>query len=582
MKRIWVLLASLFFLVGAFGQEIEEISPKFSTSKISVAEAKQAMADLYQKRIARQVPGAETTGIDLFLDGEERDRIAQKHEGLPTIGLSKNLDLPIDLAYALAMGSKKPMETGYGMVRRDKQGFVWTAALFTEDASGIRIRFSDFKLPKGVEVYVYSDLGQAFGPYTENGPNGKGEFWSDTLFSDAAWIQVEVPAAVNAAKVSFKLSEVAYFGESFRLGRSFMDHARGKYCPGSSGLTSCFENARCYDNDSNVQKLMGAVAWIMYKSDKNGSWYGCTGALINGSGATANMPWFLTAAHCVNSSTEVDSMEAYFDYATSGCNSLTSNCSSAYSDANKVSGGSLVATGGASLSDYSLIKLSDYPNGSSWSLGWSAGDYSDNDGETLYRVSHPNHYPQAYSEHEVGTSLSQCSGDSRPAYIYTLHTLGYTEGGSSGAPLVNSTGKIVGKDKGRCSDQTCNDTLPMRDGSFRTAYYDKLRPFLKPTDIHVEEITVTEEEFGGIFYRPQAKVKVVDNQGVPVSGAIIQVIITGPVGMPAIGVTGSDGWATAIGFPSPVSGTWTACTQAITHSWLTWDSSEDDESCDSN
>jgi len=582
MKSMFSLLTCLFLVAGVFGQEIEEISPKLSTSKTSVAQAKQAMADLYQKRIARQVPGAETTAIDLFLDGEERDRMAKKSEGSSTIGLTKVLNLPIDLEYAFAMASKKPMETGYGMVRQDKQGFVWTAALFTEDASGIRLQFSDFKLPEGVEVYVYSDLGQAFGPYTENGPNGKGEFWSDTLFSDAAWIQVEIGAGVDPAKVSFNLKNVAYLGEAFKLGRDYMDHARGKYCPGSAGLTSCFENARCYDNDGTVQKLMGAVAWIMYQSDKNGSWYGCTGALINGSGATANMPWFLTAAHCVNSSTEVDSMEAYFDYATSGCSSLTSNCSSAYNNTNKVSGGSLVATGGASLSDYSLIELPDYPNGSSWSLGWNSGDFSDNDGETLYRVSHPNHYPQAYSEHEVGTSLSQCSGDSRPAYIYTLHTLGYTEGGSSGAPLVNSTGKIVGKDKGRCSDQTCNDTLPMRDGSFRTAYYDKLRPFLKPTDIHVEEITVTEESVGGILYRPEVKVKVVDNQGVPVSGALVQMNLSGPFAMPAIGVTGSDGWATAIGFPVPASGTWTACTLSITHTWLTWDSSEDDESCDSN
>ncbi len=579
MKRILAILISALLLTSIFAQDIEQVQAEGGHSKVSSLKARQAMDQLFQNRVARQVPGSEPSAIDIYLDEEDWRTMEKRREGIPALGLTKDLGVQVELGSIFTLRPKRPMETGFGIVRQSGDDLVWTAMLYLEGASGIRLRFTDFHLPEGAKLYVYSDMGQAFGPYTNMGPNGRGKFWSDTLFAEVAYVQVETEGSIDPERLSFTIEKAAYFGENFLLGKSFLDHRRGKNCYGTGGLTSCFKNARCYDSDTTVQKLMNADAWFLYQSDSDGDWYGCSGSLINGTGATSSYPYFLTAAHCVNSSTEVDSMEAYFDFSTSGCNSLTSNCNSAFSSANKVSGGTLQATNNASNADYSLIKLSDFPNGSYWKLGWHSADYSDNDGETLYRVSHPNHYPQSYAEHEVDTSISICYSNTRPTYIYTRHTLGYTEGGSSGSALVNSSAQIVGHDRGRCSDQTCNDTLAVRDGHFRYAYFDKLRPFLYPTDIHVENITVTEESMGGGHYRAKVEVQVLDTKDVPVSSAMIMLNING-FGM--IGMTGSDGWATIYGMPWPASQTWTACTQSIFHPWLTWDSSEDVESCDSN
>jgi len=582
MKRTFAILLVFFALITAFAQETESTQTESFTSPVSLQEAHKAKAQLFRKLVAKQAPGAQINALDLFLDEEDWQSLEARSEGQTAIGVTKNLDIRVELGPAWRFPSKKPFEASFGVAQHHDDGFVWTAMISSEDARGMRLRFTDFHLPEGAAMYVYSDLGQAYGPYTGLGPKGNGKFWSDTLFAEATWIQVEAQGAIDAEQLGFTVKQLAHFTEEFKIGANYIDRAHGKYCPGSSGLTSCFENVRCHDGADPVDDLKQAVAWIKYQSDSNGNWYGCTGSLINpSSGGTSDWPLFLTAAHCVNSSAEADSMEAYFDYKTNGCNSLTGNCGSAYDDANKVSGATLLATNNASNADYSLLKLSDFPNGSYTKLGWNAGDYSDNDGETLYRVSHPNHYPQAYSEHEVDTSVSTCYNNDRPTYIYTRHTLGYTEGGSSGAPLVNANSQIVGTDRGRCSDTTCDDALAMRDGSFRYQFYDKLRPFIKPTDIHVEDIIVAEESSGG-GYRAEVRVQVLDKRDVPVSGALVQMMVAGPIGFPVIGVTDDDGWATAYSPTWPNSATWTACITLIIHPWLTWNPSEDVESCDTN
>ncbi len=581
MKKAMMILIAMFLLTALHAQDEEQISTQAFESPVSERAARKTKRQLYRKLADRHMPSARLSSIDIVLNQEDWDDLESDSHETPVIGLTKNIGMRVELGDALGFRSKIPFDASIGVARHYGDRMVWNALVSSEGARGVRLYFKEFNLPEGAQVYLYSELGQAFGPYVGMGPNGKGAFWSDTVFAEEVWVQVEAAPDVDPDSLAFTIEQVAHFSEGFRIGASYIDHAHNKYCPGVDGLTSCFENARCYNSSGVVQDLMDAVAWITYKKDSNGKWYGCTGSLINSSGSTSNFPWFLTAAHCVDSSTEADSMEAYFDYKTSSCSSLTSKCGSAYDDAKKVSGATLYATNNASNADYSLLKLSKFPNGSYIKLGWSAGDYTDNDGETLYRVSHPNHYPQSYAEHVVDTSLSTCSGNTRPTYIYTRHTLGYTEGGSSGSPLVNSSSQIVGTDRGRCSDNTCVDSMAVRDGSFRYQFYDKLRPYIKPTDIHIENVTVTEEAVGS-NYRASVRVQVLDQRDVPVAGAFVQMMITGPVPFPAMGGTDSDGWATLYGPSYPTSSTWTACPLMIIHPWLVWDPSEDVESCDSN
>jgi hypothetical protein len=58
-------------------------------------------------------------------------------------------------------------------------------------ASGIGVHFRNFALADGEEVYVYGAATDSivFGPFTEKGPWGSGEFWSGTVDGDTVVIE---------------------------------------------------------------------------------------------------------------------------------------------------------------------------------------------------------------------------------------------------------------------------------------------------------------------------------------------------------------------------------------------------------
>jgi hypothetical protein len=83
----------------------------------------------------------------------------------------------------------------------------------------------------------------------------------------------------------------------------------------------------------------------------------------------------------------------------------------------------------------------------------------------------------------VDTSAPTCGGWPRGNWIYSRDTLGATEGGSSGSPVLNASGEIVGQLSGGCGtnvnvncDAVNNATV---DGAF-AAYYSDVAPILDP------------------------------------------------------------------------------------------------------
>jgi lysyl endopeptidase len=83
----------------------------------------------------------------------------------------------------------------------------------------------------------------------------------------------------------------------------------------------------------------------------------------------------------------------------------------------------------------------------------------------------------------VDTSKPTCRTLARGNFIYSGDTLGATEGGSSGSPVVNGAGQIVGQLYGACGtnlndvcDAAHNATV---DGAFAVSY-PNLAAFLNP------------------------------------------------------------------------------------------------------
>jgi V8-like Glu-specific endopeptidase len=403
-----------------------------------------------------------------------------------SVGIAKPVQRALDFAPALAL-DKGSADLGWGSARgTGRDGFTWTAAVSVPGAKAIRLHFSGVDLPRGAGLYVYNRAGQAFGPYTGRGTLGDGELHTHTVFGDELLVQLQVPAGAGRSP-RLTLAEVGAMGARFTLPRFGPQGAfdRDDIAALAKASNLCAVNADCVVNaacqsSAVVDTAKDAIAGMLFQS--GGGFYICTGGLIADSVTTSVIPYFLTANHCISSAGEAASLETYFDYQTT-CSSP--NCTQPYNNAGDTVGATLKAT--SATSDFTLVQLASTPvtaDGVATYLGWTSTPVANTNNLALYRISHPSGSPQAYSEGVVDTTKGTCRRLNRGNFIYSRDTLGATEGGSSGSPVVNAAGQIVGQLYGACGtnvnnvcDAANNATV---DGAFAVSY-NAMSQFLSPS-----------------------------------------------------------------------------------------------------
>lgn len=440
------------------------------------------MRQLQERLAATRVEKAAKQPVVIQLTENERRRI----DDLDRIDQKKwfvGITRPVGNTAASSVGGSGFQ--GLGATRNTQDGFVWTSAVRVPGATALRLKLTGVDLPAGSELYVYNLAGQAFGPYTGRGPLGTGVLFTNTVFGPEIFLQLHARNADRAPKLH--VAEVGIMGARFAVPRygekgPFESKGMKGYAEAASNLCStnaeCITNAACQSSPV-VSTVKDAVAGMLYQS--SGGWYICTGGLIADTVATSVIPFFLTANHCINTSNEAASLETYWDYETTCSNP---NCTQPYNNPGETIGATLVA--GSSNTDVTLLRLSSAPSspdGVVAYLGWLSTAVANTNNLALYRISHPKGSPQAYTEGVVDTGKPTCRTLPRGNFIYSRDTVGGTEGGSSGSPVVNGSSQIVGQLYGACGtnlndvcDAGSNGTV---DGAF-AASYPLLAPYLNP------------------------------------------------------------------------------------------------------
>lgn len=455
-----------------FLDSISQSGPQAFSERVGVYDAaklERDRAQLHRMLIGERVAEATRTPLRIEVDRSEirrlldqRDR-ERSHKML--VGVNRPVNVRVDLRGGGGDGVRR---LAYGAARASEDGLVWTGAATSENAFGLRVHFTGVDLPRGSALYVYNADGAAFGPYTGRGPNGTGEFWSNMVPGDAVFVQLRQPA--GAPPASFEIAGIGH-----------VDRALIGASPQASNLCSfnadCVVSASC-STSSAVADAEDAVARILFASGR--FLFLCSGGLLADTDTATTIPYFLTANHCISSSSEASSMEAVFLYRASSCGD-TSGCSDPSSTLPTTLGATILST--SSTSDYTLMQLAEPAPAGTVLMGWNATAVANSNGTALFRISHPQGAPQAYSEHEVDTARPTCSSWPRGNWIYSSDTLGATEGGSSGSPVVNSAGQVVGQLSGACGfnvndvcDTASNATV---DGAF-AAYFANVDQFLDP------------------------------------------------------------------------------------------------------
>ena len=479
-----VLSLSLVFAFAGDGRRIDRERPV--VSEIGMAKAPgQFDPAAYQKDMQDKFDWLKGEAADLSsrsiisieVSQEQLDGIANYEcESCGKLGAQKS---------KLRVGVSKPLAVPVSLFSHGEMidtvdgGFVWTMAFESKGATALRIHITDFSVPGDAQLYVYNEDGEAFGPFIERGPNMNGDFWTNATSGPIAYLQLHAGPGVRPDAVSFSVTEVGHIGPKFLI--PFFRNPKRDYEGLSAAMThcsyneDCVEDAACYGTGDfpGYNAVKYGVAHILFYSAPY--WYMCSGGLLNNT-AQDFTPYFLTANHCISTSSEASSLETYFQYFNPYCH------------ANCVSRGTVDTVGATLLrhgsrGDYSFLRLNQSPPAGSVFLGWSTTAVAYSSGTHLYRLSHPSGAPQGYSEHDVDTSKPTCGSWPRGSWIYSRDILGATEGGSSGSPVCISTGQVVGQLSGACgynpSDPCAASLNATVDGAF-AGYYRSIRRWLNP------------------------------------------------------------------------------------------------------
>ncbi|WP_372775940.1 trypsin-like peptidase domain-containing protein [Mangrovibacterium sp.] len=298
---------------------------------------------------------------------------------------------------------------------------IWRYALKCSDAQSLGIWFKTFDIPEGASLYVYSvDKVTVRGGFTVNNMKEDGQLTLADFKGSSLIVEYNEPMS-------------AVFEGGVVIGgvvKAYQDLA---------AVAAERIQINCPEGD-DWQNEKKAVAMFTFR-DGDFSYY-CTGGLVNNVREDA-IAYFLTANHCVSQESEAQSSVFYFNFENSTCESSDGSMTQS------VSGATFVA--GNSYSDFSLLKLSEYPprDFEPYFAGWDAsGDIAQN-GTCI-------HHPQGstkcialdYSSPEsVRYSVSWSDGSVSQAFTHweASYDDGTDEGGSSGGPLFDQDKRIIGQ-----------------------------------------------------------------------------------------------------------------------------------------
>lgn len=301
-------------------------------------------------------------------------------------------------------------------------------------ALAIGLYLRDFYLPPGSKLYIYNPTMEEFyGAYTSKNNTKEAYFCTEMIVGDQIVIEYYEPKEVSGMG-KMTLFEIlhAYRSPFIDMNKDF----------GDSG--ACEVNVNCSEGfGKNNQR--DAVLRLLIKNGNSGVW--CTGSLINNT-RQDRTPYVLTADHCGKFSSVDDMLlwRFYFHYQSNNCGTPNEE-----PERKTVVGCEKIAASdntGELGSDFFLVKLvNDIPETyNPYFIGWSREGATSNQGYTIH---HPQGDIKKISTYTEALQSADYTSGIPNAYwevtwSETTNGHGVTEGGSSGSPIFDENGYLIG------------------------------------------------------------------------------------------------------------------------------------------
>ncbi|MCY4588458.1 MAG: serine protease, partial [Bryobacterales bacterium] len=244
----------------------------------------------------------------------------------------------------------------------------------------------------------------------------------------------------------------------------------------------CHLDVTCYTEWSS-----SATGVALMVIEKNGGSAACSGTLLNNRRQDLT-PYFLTAAHCVQTEEEARSVTAFWSYQTRNCNG---DLPALRSVPRTEGAGLLSALGGARHpdGDITLLQLEgDLPAGTVFQ-GWDAAPQPV--GSQITGIHHPQSADWGFFKRVSFARIipESAYGPSDDTYFNVSYPVGqgYTEPGSSGSAVFSNSETVVGALSGGDIVGYACPTKPVVD---RFTHFSALYPHIRPLiDSTLPEIT---------------------------------------------------------------------------------------------
>jgi hypothetical protein len=341
---------------------------------------------------------------------------------------------------------------------------IWRQVIHVPEALGVGLNFDAFELSEGTRLFIYNpDKSLVLGAFDHNNNNAFQIFSTQVIPGETLIIEYQEPYYPGKPERNefglLHLESVIYLG--FGGGMSLFGEEKGL---GDSG--PCQVNINCTEGNNWQDQKRGVARMLMRVGS---SYFWCTGTLINNTAQDAS-PIFLSAAHCGSNATARDMMywQFYFNYERPQCNNQGTPPQHLIVGADLISLGPL-----AGGSDFRLLMLQQEPP-AYWRPYWNGWDRTNNTSFSGAGIHHPSGDAKKISTYSVQlissnplVSGQQMAANSawRVSWSATTNGHGVVQGGSSGSPLFNSQGLVVGTLTGGTS--SC-------DNLFSPDYYGKM------------------------------------------------------------------------------------------------------------
>ncbi|MFP4663588.1 MAG: T9SS type A sorting domain-containing protein [Bacteroidales bacterium] len=361
---------------------------------------------------------------------------------------------------------------------------VWRLKLHLDQAEALNLLYDDFYLPEGAYLCFYNkNKRQLTDPYTSSHNCKAGHKTSTEIIEgETLYLEYVQPSDVEG-EPHLNISGISWF---YRGVDALVGAFRDERFTNFNGSGDCEVNVNCSEGEFWQNQKRG-VALIYVVSGYGGGF--CTGSLINNT-ANNGAPYFLTADHCGGDQDTQDMWEFYFNFESPTCDDPVSE--PVY---DVVIGATKLARGNINEgSDFLLLELlatSDILlDAGAYYNGWTIDETALSSGVSI-------HHP-AGDIKKISTYTEPCQTATYPGCMANAHHQvtwsatenghGVTEGGSSGGPLFNANGLLVGTLTGGATSCT-NTTDPDFSGRMQihwnmngTTADNQLAPWLDPLD----------------------------------------------------------------------------------------------------